>query len=98
LKRSVQTPCSRQDQHHEVGLSSVMQAFRPRRVVGGGGSMTAFIINMSVATAVGILSGHYIFKEPIEQYWKEHAHLLSEEKRIQLEKQNEPQRRQPPSQ
>jgi len=31
------------------------------------------LINIAVAAAVGVVSGHYIFKEPLEEYWREKA-------------------------
>ena len=29
------------------------------------------LVNIAVAAAVGVVSGHYIFKEPLDEYWKE---------------------------
>ena len=29
------------------------------------------LLNIAVASAVGVVSGQYIFKEPLEQYWSE---------------------------
>jgi hypothetical protein len=28
-------------------------------------------MNMTVAIGVGVISGHYLLSEPLEQYWKE---------------------------
>lgn len=67
--------------------------FRPRRSVFGGGSSTIFIFNILVATGLGIVSGQYIFKEPLEQYWKEHGHILEEE-RLKEKQQKEQQQQQ----
>jgi hypothetical protein len=30
-----------------------------------------WFMNMTVAIGVGVISGHYLFSEPLEQYWKE---------------------------
>jgi hypothetical protein len=29
------------------------------------------VMNVTVAVGVGVVSGHYIFKEPLDEYWKE---------------------------
>lgn len=31
----------------------------------------AGLMNIAVAAAVGVVSGHYIFKQPLEDYWTE---------------------------
>ena len=57
---------------------SLMRAvgFRPgfRRASGNG------LLNLAVAAGIGVVSGHYIFKAPLEEYW-------SEENREQREQQ-----------
>ena len=59
-------------------LHSFTQSFRRRR--GFRLRRSAFgppvVVNFFVAAALGVVSGNYIFKEPIEQYWKENEHLI----------------------
>lgn len=30
-----------------------------------------WLMNLTVAVGVGVVSGHYVFSEPLEQYWRE---------------------------
>lgn len=46
---------------------AIFQRSRFRR--SGGGPMQFF--NMALAAGVGVISANYIFREPLEEYWKE---------------------------
>ena len=37
------------------------------------------LLNIGVAALVGAISGHYIFKDPLEQYWREQKQQLQQE-------------------
>jgi len=37
------------------------------------GSGPMRLLNLGVAAGVGVISGQYIFKEPLEEYWAERA-------------------------
>ena len=49
------------------------------------------LINVTIAVGIGVISGHYIFGEPLEQYWKEkrrqEANAIAAVKQQQLEQQ-----------
>jgi hypothetical protein len=49
---------------------------RPR----GGRIDSIMIFNGCVAVAIGAISGRYIFKEPLENYWKNSAAQKGQEK------------------
>ena len=35
------------------------------------GDTVMWLTNITVAIGIGVISGHYMFSEPLEQYWKE---------------------------
>ena len=35
------------------------------------GDTVMWLMNLTVAIGIGVVSGHYMFSEPLEQYWKE---------------------------
>jgi hypothetical protein len=35
------------------------------------GDTIIWFMNVTVAIGIGVISGHYMFNEPLEQYWKE---------------------------
>ena len=50
------------------------------------------LMNVTVAIAVGAISGHYMFSEPLEEYWKEKR--LQEANAIAAVKQQQQQQQQ----
>jgi hypothetical protein len=47
------------------------------------------LVNIAVISFIGVLSGRYIFQEPLEEYWKEQHRLQNEQQ--QLGEQQHPQ-------
>jgi hypothetical protein len=39
-------------------------------------------VNIAVAAGVGTISGHYIFKQPLEEYWQEQYRLQKEQEAV----------------
>ena len=37
------------------------------------------LVNIGVASLIGVVSGHYIFSEPLEKYWKEQQQIAQSE-------------------
>ena len=35
------------------------------------GDTVMWLMNMTLAIGIGVVSGHYMFSEPLEQYWRE---------------------------
>ena len=35
------------------------------------GDTIMWFMNITVAIGIGVVSGHYMFSEPLEQYWRE---------------------------
>jgi hypothetical protein len=46
-------------------------------------------INIAVAAGVGVVSGHYIFKQPLEDYWREENQKSSSTEQQQQQQQQE---------
>lgn len=46
------------------------------------------LLNIAVAAGVGVISGTYIFKQPLEEYWKEeHQRQLAQQQKGQGQQQ-----------
>jgi hypothetical protein len=46
------------------------------------------LVNIGVAALIGVLSAQYIWKEPLEQYWKE-QHLLQQQEQEKQQQQQQ---------
>jgi hypothetical protein len=54
-------------------------------------SSASAYFNMAVAAGVGVISGHYIFKQPLEEYWREQhkTNLLLQQDQQQQQQQQQ---------
>ena len=52
----------------------VKQGFRRTGAFGG-------MLSIAIAAGVGVISGQYIFKEPLEEYWREQKALEQQNQR-----------------
>jgi len=64
--------------HHQIDHSNerTMVFFQRGRFRNSRGGLSR-MLNLCVAAGVGVVSGHYIFKEPLEEYWAEQGRLAS---------------------
>lgn len=45
------------------------------------------LLNLAVAAGLGVASGHYIFKQPLEEYWSNAEHRKEHDQRQQQQQQ-----------
>ena len=65
--------------HHTV-LSALYTISDYRRGFRRRGGDIGGLINIAVVACVGVVSGHYIFKDPLEDYWREKNQENAEKK------------------